>query len=125
MINRVDVDGQTLFDPSRQLWILWVDRVGHDAYWCTAVELFEAIENRAQIGFVVPGISHVIDRKDDDCIDTFFADPLWRRQFGEVLTYVVRITGVIEVGKSVTRCLRPSSLRAPKDCGAQDYRTQY
>ena len=61
---------------------------------------FQAIENGAKELLIANRIAHVVDGKDDDGFDAFFADPLWRDEPGEI---AVRVVGVdlIEIGEPV------------------------
>ena len=94
MIDRVDFERQPFGEPLRKLRIVGFHAARHDADGGPAVDLLEPIQDRTQIRFVLRRLAHVVDRQDDNALDSFFANPLRRDEPGKI---AVRIPGVVFV----------------------------
>ena len=101
MVDRMAFDAEPFLEPRLQLRIGWIDLASHDADRRPAVDLFQPLEDRPEIGFVLRRIPHIVDRQHDDCFDPFFTHPLRRRQFRKVATDVIRIAELGEVRQSI------------------------
>ncbi len=103
MRDGVHLETQAFFEPGLKLRMFGIDGVGEDGergFALRVFDLLETIENRAKVALVSDRIAHVIDGKNDDGFDAFFANPLRR---GELRKILVRVVGVdlIEIGKAV------------------------
>ena len=100
MTQGMDFEGETFLEPGLELLIGWIDGGRHDADGSTAIDLFEAIENRAEELLPFGWCVHVVDGEDDDGLDTGFADPLWSSQLWKIAANIKRI-GFAEIGEAI------------------------
>ena len=80
MVHRVDFKGQPLLDPFLQMRILRLERIAKDADRRAAIDLFQAIQDRAEDGFIFGRRPHIIDGEDDNRFHTWLTHPLRRSE---------------------------------------------
>ena len=91
----VDFERETFGEPGLELrGVVGGDEVREDADGGAAVDLLQAIEDRAEEGLVFLRVAHVVDGEDDDGLDARLADPLRRDEFREI---AVRVEGIVLV----------------------------
>ena len=100
MRERMDFEGQAFRKPLLILRLLGIQLVAKNADGRAAINLFEALQNRAKKSFVRRGRPHVIHGENDDGFNARFANPLRRGETGELELDVKRI-GIIEVGEAI------------------------
>ena len=103
MIDRVDLQAESLIQPLLQMRMLGIDIAGHDADRRSAIDLLEPIQNRPQKSFPLFVAAHVVDRQNDDGLDPILAHPLRGDQLREIAVNIIWIARFIEVGKPIAR----------------------
>ena len=94
MRERVDFQRKTFRQPGLKLRIGRWRLITHDAHRAAAIDLLERFEHRPQISLVFGCLTQVVDRDDDDRLDSFLTDPLWRREPRQAETRIKRIVAV-------------------------------
>ena len=115
MIDRVDFEAQAFAQPGLKLRIAGLDLAGHDTERSTAIDLLEAIQDGAQVRFVLWWIAHIIDGQNQRGIDTFFANPLRGGELGVMGVWVVDVAELVENGEAITQVGRKAVEHAAKE----------
>ena len=101
MIDGMDFERESFGQPLRKLRIVGLHLARHDAHRGPTVDLLQPVQNRPQKRLVFGRFAHVVDRQDDDALDAFFTNPLWRDELRKV---PMRIPWVVfvEIGQAIT-----------------------
>ena len=117
MICRVSLQRESFFEPGLELRIFGFDRDRHDADRGAAIDLFEPVDDGAEKFFPFGRVVHVVDGKNDGCLDAWFSDPLGCGQLWKVATDVewIRFVEVSEAIRVVARGRRLSECHEKKE----------
>src|SRR5205814_1820027 len=92
---------QSLLEPGLELRIGDIVRIAKNANRRATIDLFQALQDRTENGFVFRSVPQIIDGQDDHRFHSRLAHPLRRRELGELQVNVKGIT-LVEVSQTVS-----------------------
>ncbi len=104
MVHSVDVEAAPFLEELLEHGMGWIGLIREDGYRCAPVDLFQAVQDRPEVGLVLHRVAHVVDGQYHHGLHARLAHP---HRGGELRKGPVNIVRVrfVQVSQSVTvRC---------------------